>query len=476
MIKNILTTITLLAIFITPVFSQIYGINNFNTHNMFYYNPAHTGDQGGFAGFMSYRNHLSSISDAPKSLYFGIHSPISKKMSLGGLFSAQSKGLIEQASIRLDYSYRTQISKYQTLAFGINFGNYRTNINTDNVVAFDYDDPVLYSEYNMQNLFYAGAGISYKLKNLELDLIIPLLYRTNSDTVSRYMSHLAYKFKITETINVKPSISASYQTSYGTTGEANIMFDYKNQFWVQATYKKNNSKVISAGVFVGKLGIAYAYETNYGTLSYLGGPSHEVMLTYGFNKIKEIIKDTLVLDTIANPNFIRTIEDKTYEEYVLSNNYGFYNTALELTDSLRVPKTNYKPEVAVVDSIKQNPVQELTKNEYDILKKGVHFERNSAMLAEGSRIYLDSVADLMKNNTKIRLLVTGYTCDLGSEITNEKYSKMRAEVVKYYLKSQGVEDSRITTDAKSDAQPIVPNTSEQNRETNRRVDFAILRD
>jgi len=98
------------------------------------------------------------------------------------------------------------------------------------------------------------------------------------------------------------------------------------------------------------------------------------------------------------------------------------------------------------------------------------------MVTGDSRVYLDEVSELIKNNKNIRVLISGHTCDIGSEEVNLRYSKDRAEAVRYYLIRKGVDPNRISTDAKLDAEPLVPNTNEENRQQNRRVSFSIIRE
>lgn len=487
MIKKFFLLISI-QILTFSAYSQVSGIHNFYTHNLFYYNPAHAGDAEGLAAFMSYRNHLTAIPDAPVTGMFGLHAPILKKMSLGGMFMNQTEGLLSNNSVRLDYSYRTKITKDQTISFGINGGYLSKKLNINNVYVFDPQDPVIIDNYNIKPVLYAGAGISYNYKNFEFDIVVPVIYRTSTDSLTRYLSYITYDFFLNKDWSIKPSVMATYVKQEGIGGQVDLNLDYKNVFWVQGAFKKSRSMVFSAGFNISRIGIAYAFETNSSAISYIGGPSHEVLLTYGFGgKKQHVLKDTIpvIVDTLSDNRLKHTVGNKTYEEYIMSNNYAFYNDVLDLTDSMRREEVRKidsakvqikRDSVARVDSIRQHPVQELAKHEYDILKRGVHFEMNSAVLTNNSREYLDSVAVLMEKNTKIKVLITGYTCDLGSKEVNERYSKLRAEAVKYYLESKGVAPERITTDGKADAQPLVPNINEENREQNRRVDFAILRE
>ena len=52
-------------------------------------------------------------------------------------------------------------------------------------------------------------------------------------------------------------------------------------------------------------------------------------------------------------------------------------------------------------------------------------------------------------------------------------SQKRAEAVKKFLLSKGITDSRLTAKWYGESQPKYPNTSEENRQKNRRVELGI---
>lgn len=510
MIKKIIGTI-ILMIFILFGNAQVYNIHNFYTQNLFYYSPAHTGDKGQLAAFIDYRNSLSNINDATKSASVGLHSPVTKKMSIGGLIKTQRLGLLETLSGRLDYSFRTKIIGEHIIALGINGGALQRNISSDLAIVVDQTDPTLTGSYIKKNIFFTGASISYNFKNFEFDVGIPVMYKTNDIQNSFYTNYWSFTSYRIETKNNNWSFSPSVVINYSTGNilgyQGNLLLNFKNIFWIQPTYKKNRSLVVSAGINLKKIGIAYSFETNSGALSALGGPSHEIMLTYGFFRERKSENDTIIKDEEYYHNLKQKIGDKTYEEYVSSNNYGFYNDITDLTDSIhkeeikKIQKLNTDSinnaklallekqkldsinqaklaliEQAKKDSARAHHLRHLSKDEMEVLKKGVHFDLGSAMLNEDGRKYLNEVADLIKNNDNIRVLISGHTCDIGTEESNLKVSKERAETVFYYLKRKGVKPNKISLDFKLDAEPIVPNTSEANRKQNRRVSFSIIKE
>jgi len=62
---------------------------------------------------------------------------------------------------------------------------------------------------------------------------------------------------------------------------------------------------------------------------------------------------------------------------------------------------------------------------------------------------------------------------VGSDAANLKLSKDRAESVKSYLVSQGVNSSRVEAIGYGESQPIATNKTAKGRQDNRRVEFTL---
>lgn len=109
-----------------------------------------------------------------------------------------------------------------------------------------------------------------------------------------------------------------------------------------------------------------------------------------------------------------------------------------------------------------------------IIKKNIKFKLNSAILEESSKGLLDDIAKVIKDNNIKKLLVVGHTDSTHTEEYNLKLSISRANAVKDYLASQGVEKDSMIAQGYGKRKPIATNNTEEGRAKNRRVEFFIL--
>jgi len=88
---------------------------------------------------------------------------------------------------------------------------------------------------------------------------------------------------------------------------------------------------------------------------------------------------------------------------------------------------------------------------------------------------LDDVAKYLKEHPDYKLSIVGHTCDLGPDATNQRIGLARANTVKQEFIKRGIPSSRLLTSTKAATQPLVPNTSDQNRSRNRRVELEYVK-
>lgn len=109
-----------------------------------------------------------------------------------------------------------------------------------------------------------------------------------------------------------------------------------------------------------------------------------------------------------------------------------------------------------------------------VILNNIFFATNSYTLEEKSKTELDKIILFLKLNPKISIELGAHTDDVGSDKDNMDLSLKRAKEVYNYILSNGIEVSRLKFKGYGETKPLKPNTSEENRQLNRRIEFKVL--
>lgn len=102
------------------------------------------------------------------------------------------------------------------------------------------------------------------------------------------------------------------------------------------------------------------------------------------------------------------------------------------------------------------------------------FDFDKAVLKPEAKVKLDDlVSKLAPINLEV-IIAVGHTDGIGSDAYNNKLSVRRAESVKAYLVSKGIEPNRVYTEGKGKKQPIADNKTAEGRAKNRRVEIEVV--
>jgi OOP family OmpA-OmpF porin len=106
--------------------------------------------------------------------------------------------------------------------------------------------------------------------------------------------------------------------------------------------------------------------------------------------------------------------------------------------------------------------------------KGITFRRNSADIKASSFPFLKEAVKIFKEYPSLRIEVSGHTSNDGKREFNVKLSKKRAESVKAFLTSAGIDESRVLTVGYGPDKPLNDNSTKELQEKNRRIEFRLL--
>ncbi|WP_355662178.1 OmpA family protein [Halomonas salifodinae] len=110
-----------------------------------------------------------------------------------------------------------------------------------------------------------------------------------------------------------------------------------------------------------------------------------------------------------------------------------------------------------------------------VLSSEVNFAFDSAELTSAARATLDDVAQrLTRSSPDVRVHIAGHTDSMGSAQYNLGLSQRRADSVRDYLISRGVEGSRLVARGFGEERPVASNATDAGRAENRRVELDVL--
>jgi outer membrane protein OmpA-like peptidoglycan-associated protein len=119
-------------------------------------------------------------------------------------------------------------------------------------------------------------------------------------------------------------------------------------------------------------------------------------------------------------------------------------------------------------------IKEETRGLVITLSGSVLFASNKFALLNTAKTKLDQVAEALKaQDSDKRMVVEGHTDSQGSDRINQPLSLNRANAVRDYLVTRGVDGAKISAIGMGSGHPLVDNASSENRANNRRVEIVI---
>lgn len=110
-----------------------------------------------------------------------------------------------------------------------------------------------------------------------------------------------------------------------------------------------------------------------------------------------------------------------------------------------------------------------------IILRNVFFDFNKSTLRPASVSELNRVVALLNERPSLRVELSGHTDSRGALVYNQELSYRRAHaVIQYLIEKGGIAPTRLAAKGYGETMPLVPNTSEENMQLNRRTEVKIL--
>jgi OOP family OmpA-OmpF porin len=118
---------------------------------------------------------------------------------------------------------------------------------------------------------------------------------------------------------------------------------------------------------------------------------------------------------------------------------------------------------------KPKPVAEKITFAADVL-----FDFDKAVVKPEGKSKLDDISNKVRGINLEVVIAIGHADWIGTDQYNQRLSVRRAESVKAYLVSKGIEGNRVYTEGKGEKQPVADNKTREGRAKNRRVEIEVI--
>lgn len=167
--------------------------------------------------------------------------------------------------------------------------------------------------------------------------------------------------------------------------------------------------------------------------------------------------------TDASGLYLMTIpRGREYAFSVQQKGYLFYSDNYSLKEA-----------AVSVEHIKNIPLQPLQVNA-TIDLKNIFFASNEYELLPASAVELEALYALLRENSTLKVEISGHTDNVGSENANQLLSEKRAASVVNFLLSKGISKDRLIYKGYGESAPIASNDTEDGRALNRRTSVKII--
>jgi len=157
--------------------------------------------------------------------------------------------------------------------------------------------------------------------------------------------------------------------------------------------------------------------------------------------------------------------------YRLNNNFKINFTPCMFGDSLKlITQVKLNDSIFVSEKMIFTPFSLGESIELNVL-----FDTDKFNIKQEYHEELNSFIAFMKKNKKVQVEISGHTDSDSDEKYNLKLSQNRADEIKKYMVTNGIEKSRITTVGYGESKPKFPNDSPENKALNRRIEAKIIK-
>ena len=268
-------------------------------YNTMAVNSAYAGQRDALSIIGLYRNQWVGIDGAPKTLSFGIHSPLkNERLGLGLSVVSDEIGPAQEDYVDLNLSYTIPFTESTELSFGLKAGFHNLSTDWSKGMMFDSADAAFSQNISLFSPTI-GAGLYMHSNKWYLGMSIPNFLVTEhyddfrnsiaSESIHYYFIG-GYVFDLENRIKLKPAFLLKAAPGAPSIADFSLNALFNDSFTLGVSNRFDESFSGLVGFQLTQtffLGYAYDYNTSIGT-DYTGG-THEIMLRFELQNVTKIL-------------------------------------------------------------------------------------------------------------------------------------------------------------------------------------------
>ncbi len=174
------------------------------------------------------------------------------------------------------------------------------------------------------------------------------------------------------------------------------------------------------------------------------------------------IESLVSSDSVSGSYLIVLTQGAEYALYVNKKSYLFQSLNFNYS-----AVKDYEPIVLDIDL-------EKAREGTTAILQNIFFDVDKYELQPKSITELQKILRFLKENSSVKVEISGHTDNSGSPSYNLQLSQKRAQAVYHYLLTNNIDTSRLFSKGYGDTQPIADNNLEEGRQKNRRIQFKVV--
>jgi type IX secretion system PorP/SprF family membrane protein len=307
-----------------PASAQQLPLSNFQMQNLYLWNPAYTSESV-LNAHLANRQQWVGTEGAPRTSILTANMPLSKKTGVGANFVLDRTDIFKQFYFTGSYSYEFRLGQANYLRFGVAMGFHQVSVDYKDIVIDNYSDPVFVAGTRSSGTsFTSDFGMNYRFRKWNFALAANQMIAGKQRfivqgaehrfaPVKHWMGYLSYKvssfynddWAAVPALMVRTLSKSQFQIDFS------VVASYQKHFYFGVGFREKDALRLISKVQIDRYFAAgYTYDFTSMGASRNSGGSHEIMLSFTYNKPKAEVVPVAkyVAPTVVNS---RRAEDAT---------------------------------------------------------------------------------------------------------------------------------------------------------------------